>query len=290
MTDPPLLLAEATPAQLAARLRSSPVLLLPIGTIEYHGDHAPLGLDGIKAESIARDAGERTGAVLAPTSWWAADGVPGEATLRLPATVVAQLLEEALVQFASMGFRVIVLVNGHCGLENSRVVRRVALSVMERATTTVLPIADYEVLLELGNDGDHAGHWETSLLLAARPDLVHLDAIPAEGSVDGVIGADPRQANDQDGNAGIAHAGARVAAAVKRALTFTSVERDLLVAALTTALGALDVLAELRRELPRDEVPAILTSSWREHLRAMDAGNFEEARRLAEQKHGDPTA
>ena len=277
--------------QVEARLAVSPALIVPVGTVEYHGSHLPLGLDGLKSELIAEAAAVASGAVLGPTSWWAADGVPRPFTLRLCAAVVEPVLVEALVQFAGMGFRTIVLANGHYGLENSRLMRRAALSAMERTGTNVVPVADYEVLLDLGNAGDHAGHWETSLLLADRPELVHLGAIPGDvGEVDGVIGADPRSASAADGEAGLAQAGRSIAASIARALAFSEEERAAYVAALAAGLAALDGIAELRRSLPREQVPPPLTPTWREHLDAMEKGDWDAARTAAEAKREDPAA
>lgn len=291
MNASPLLLAEAAPEDLAAHLATNPLLVLPIGTIEYHGNHLPLGLDGIKAGSIARSAAITADAVLAPTSWWAADGVPRAFTLRLPAAVLEPLLVEALVQFAGMGFEAIALVNGHFGLENSRLVRKAAVAAMTACPATVVPIAEYEVLLDLGDEGDHAGRWETSLLLGARPELVRLEAIAdGDGVVDGVIGADPRQASEAEGRDGIAHAGSRVAAALLRARAFSPRDRAAFVAAVAAGLEALDAIAALRQTRAREDVPPVLTPAWRDHLRALDRGDCAAARAFAEHKRDDPGA
>ena len=72
-----------------------------------------------------------------------------------------------------MGFRAICVVNGHYGLENSIAVRRAALAC---TGANVVPLADYELLTDLGATGDHAGVFETALLLPAAPDLVDLDS------------------------------------------------------------------------------------------------------------------
>jgi creatinine amidohydrolase len=285
-----LRLAEATPEALAERIADVPALLLPIGTIEYHGRHLPLGLDGLKAEAIAEEAGRASGAVVAPTNWWAADGVPQPYTLRLPADAVQPLLEESLLQFAGIGFRAICLVNGHFGLENSRLLRRVALRVMARGSVSIVPVADYEVLLGLGDRADHAGRWETSLLLAARPELVDLTHVPASGPVDGVIGESPHDSNAEEGRAGIAAAGERIGLALRRALDWTETARSAYTTALEAGLAALDALAELRSELPREQVPPVLTPSWEAHLRALDQGELALARDWAERKRADPAS
>jgi creatinine amidohydrolase len=288
--DGPARLAELAPSDLVDRLASCPALLLPIGTIEYHGEHLPLGLDGLKAEAIATEAAARSGAILGPLSWWAADGVDHPSSLRLDAGLIEPMLIEGLVQLAAMGFRAIVLVNGHFGLENSRLLRRVALAVMERCRAVVWPVAEYEVLLDLGDRGDHAGLWEASLLLGSRPELVRLDRLVTGIAAPGVIGADPRGASEERGEQGLAHAGERIALAVKRMLSLADGERGALVDALTSALAALDVLADLRSRMPRDQVPPVLTPAWERHLRALDDGELELARRSADEKRADPAA
>lgn len=290
MTEVVLRLVEAKPAELAERLASCPALLVPLGTVEYHGNHLPLGLDGLKAEAIADEAARRSGAVVGPLNWWSADGVPRPYTLRLPAALIEPLLREAIAQFAGMGFRVISLVNGHFGLENSRLTRRLAIEAIDRGPSIVLPVAEYEVLLDLGDEGDHAGRWETSLLLGARPDLVALDAVPPSGPVEGVLGAQPHGANEAEGRQGIKVAGARIASQIQRALVANEVGRDQLQAALAAGLEALDVLAGLRAELPREQVPPVLTPAWAAHLRALDAGAYDDARAHAARKALDPAA
>mgnify|MGYP000910448211 CR=1 FL=1 len=82
-------LAEAFPRDLDRHLAVKPsILVQPMGTLEWHSHHLPLGLDGIVAEAMARAIAERAGAVLAPVSWWAVGGVPFPHTLKLPLALV----------------------------------------------------------------------------------------------------------------------------------------------------------------------------------------------------------
>jgi creatinine amidohydrolase len=275
-------LEELAPTGLEARLAEKPALVLALGTIEWHSHHLPLGLDLLKASAIAERAAERAGAVLAPPAWWAAGGVPQPYTLRLPAAVTEPPLTAALRGFAEMGFRAIVVVNGHYGLENSIVVRRAAL-----ATTgaTVVPLADYELLTDLGAAGDHAGVWETALLLPVRPDLVDLDR---EGDLPGVIGEDPRgRASRELGEQGLETAAERVATALDRALTEPG---GPYAEALAAAIEALERLWELRRELPPDRVPPVQTPAWIRHLEAFRTGDWAAATGSAKAKCADPAA
>src|SRR6476660_1263247 len=109
-------LEEIDPAGLEARLAEKAALVMALGTIEWHSHHLPLGLDLLKAQALARRTAERAGAVLAPPAWWAAGGVPQPYTLRLPAAVTEPVLTAVLEGFAGMGFRAILVVNGHYGL------------------------------------------------------------------------------------------------------------------------------------------------------------------------------
>ncbi len=275
-------LEELGPATLDARLAAKPALVLALGTIEWHSHHLPLGLDLLKAQAIAERAADLAGAVLAPPAWWAAGGVQQPHTLRLPAAATEPVLTAVLDGFAAMGFRAIAVVNGHYGLENSIAVRRAALAV---TGATVVPLADYELLIDLGATGDHAGVWETALLLPVRPDLVHLDH---EGDLPGVIGDDPRgEATAELGERGLALAAERVAAALDRAL---GEPREAYAEALQSGTAALERLFHLRQNLGRDRVPPVQTKAWLRHLEAFREGDWERARTAAEAKRADPAA
>jgi creatinine amidohydrolase len=271
-------LEELFPTELEARLAETPALLIPVGTIEWHGHHLPLGLDVLKASALAEAASERCGAVVAPATWLAAGGVAFPHTLKLSGGLVEPLLTEAVVQFAENGFRVVCLVNGHYGLENTLATKRAAANAMGRADVTVLAVADYELLIEEGACGDHAGEWETALLWAVRPELVRLDAA---GDRAGVIGADPSSASEEKGRAGLDAAAARLAAAVERAL---AEDRSAYADALAAGIRALEALWELRQRLPRAQVPAVQTPAWLDHCRALHEGRYADAEEAAARK------
>jgi creatinine amidohydrolase len=59
---------------------------------------------------------------------------------------------------------------------------------------TVARLADYEPVTDLGYTGDHSAKWETSILMALRPDLVEMDRLPTnpDEPLWGVSGLDPR--------------------------------------------------------------------------------------------------
>jgi creatinine amidohydrolase len=284
-------LSELLPAELERRLAERPALVLPVGTIEWHSHHLPLGLDGLKADALAAAVAERSRAVLGPLSWWAAGGVPFPYTLRLPTVLIGDLLREVLVQTARFGFKVILVLNGHYGLDDTIAVRRAAVAAMRTADVAVFPVAEYELLLELGARGDHAGVWETSLLWAQRPELVHLDDVAPTAELPGVLGGDPRgEASADKGRDGIEAIVAAAAALIERGCGQDRAANERLLTALQTGLGALEQLAELRAARSKSSVPPVQTQAWLDHVAALHAGDYEAATAAAQRKWADPAA
>lgn len=174
-----------------AMTRSSRTCILPIGILEKHGPHAPLGSDLIHVREWAARAAKQEYAVVFPDFFYGqiyeARHQPG--TFALPSRVVWDLLEATCDEIGRNGFDKIVIINGHGG--NPNLLRYFVQSQLERKR-------DYVVyFFEPGRDsaynarvskirktdpaGDqHAGENETSTLLYLRPDLVKLDRATKE--------------------------------------------------------------------------------------------------------------
>ena len=281
-------LEEMFPAEIQARLETCPILVLPIGTIEWHSHHLPLGLDGMVAQHLCERIAEETGAVLAPVTYWAVGGVPYPYTLDLPLEIVEPLLEAVFEQFGAMGFRVIVAFTGHFGLDHTLTLKRAAVTVMKRSAVTILPITEYDLVTDR-YQGDHAGIGETSLLMAQRPDLVHLDAVPAEQPLDGVIGADPRGTASRTLGQALADAIAgRTQEVAQRLLSATTpVERADYIDALRAGVAVLEKTSQERRSLPKSQVPSITTPAYLAHCQALYTADYRAARIHAERKLGN---
>lgn len=154
-----------------------PTLLVPVGSCEQHGPHLPIGTDTLIATALARDVAARrprrlVAPALAITASGEHQGFPG--TLSIGTEAMVTVLVE-LVRSAGWAQRV-VLVNGHGG--NVDAMRRAA-AVFEHEQRPVL-IWWPDIAAAAGDarslHGDlHAGHVETSLLLALHPGLVRPD-------------------------------------------------------------------------------------------------------------------
>lgn len=154
----------------AAAGATRPIVAMPVGSCEQHGPHLPLGTDSIIAETLAGRLAERvSGIAVGPTLAVTASGEHAGfvGTLSIGVEVTAEVLVE-LARSADWADG-LVLVNGHGG--NVQAVER-AVATIRREGRRVHPW--WPVVA----DGDtHAGHTETSLLLAIAPDLVDVGAI-----------------------------------------------------------------------------------------------------------------
>jgi creatinine amidohydrolase len=187
--------ADLTSPQVSALCESDrvPVLLLPVGAIEPHGPHAPLGTDplisqGMCERAAARLAGDPTVRVLilpalsyGVTRYAAAfpGGIHiGEATLHaLVVDVCTALIDQGLPR--------ILLVNNHFEPEHSATLRS-AVETLESSRGKRIGHLDLvrrrhaqRLTPEFQDGACHAGRYETSLVLADRPEFVDVTAMRA---------------------------------------------------------------------------------------------------------------
>ena len=165
---------EMTPGELTAVVATSPVAYVPLGLLEWHGNHLPLGTDFLKITGICLEVARRTGGVVLPPTFYGRPGFGSfTGTLVFREELIDRLLTELLEQLEKCGFRVIVLLTGHYGPVQVGSVKGAAARFAARSRAKVIAQPEYE-----GIDrppADHAGKWETSFSQALYPGLVQMD-------------------------------------------------------------------------------------------------------------------
>jgi creatinine amidohydrolase/Fe(II)-dependent formamide hydrolase-like protein len=149
------------------------IVVVPFGSIEYHGGHLPVGTDALLADAIGREVAERLRAVLAPTQRvGAADRHMDRAgTLTLGAATLTDVAVGIARSLARQRFRLIVLLSTHGG--NVPALRAAVEQVDgERPDGVVVCAPQGDVG---AHPGAHSGEWITSVMLALHPDLVELE-------------------------------------------------------------------------------------------------------------------
>jgi len=179
-------LAELTSPGLEKLRERRPVALWPVGAVEPHGPHAPLGTDTLISVGMCERAAARLGdppAVVLPalpfgvTRYGAAfAGAIGitEATLRAVVLDVAAAVEQ-------QGFRRLVIVNNHFEPEQVGTLRAAAADAGALYLDLVRRRNAQRLTDEFRRGSCHAGRYETSLVLADAPELVDaaVSALPA---------------------------------------------------------------------------------------------------------------
>ena len=169
--------------------RSGGTCLLPFGIIEKHGPHLPLGSDLFQARYAALHAAEQEYAVVFPEYYFGqifeAQHQPG--TVAYSSHLQLELLQETTDEMARNGCKKVIIVNGHGGNEN--LLPFFAQSQLEKPHHYVVYILG---LVETPPGGPpkktsndmHAGESETSTMMLARPDLVHMDRANSQSGAD----------------------------------------------------------------------------------------------------------
>ncbi len=175
--------------------RSNATCILPIGILEKHGAHAPLGSDLVKVRELAARATKQEYAVVFPDYFYGqiyeAKHQPG--TFALPSRVVWDLLEATVEEIGRNGFKKIVIINGHGG--NPNLLRYFAQAQLERRRSYAVyffdpapdPAQVERVKQARKSDpasDQHGGENETSGLLYLRPDLVQQARAKNESGAD----------------------------------------------------------------------------------------------------------
>ncbi|HSV93361.1 MAG TPA: creatininase family protein, partial [Desulfobacterales bacterium] len=197
------------PDELSAERGRCPLAFLPVGPLEYHGPHLPLGTDAISAGRVAFEACRALGrGVVFPTvhvgtdrerepwqaeilgfahdAWFVGMDFPTArwkshyASEHVFAIVLANDIEGLLAQ----GYRVVAIVNGHGAVNHQQTIQRLCTHYSHDSGATVCAGLAFPGDLDLAKPAGHADLYETSLMLhhaesgTGRRDAVDLAALP----------------------------------------------------------------------------------------------------------------
>lgn len=170
-------LDELTSPEFAKAVGPDTVVVLPIGSVEKHGEHLPLGSDLIQPLHVLEDVCARTGAILAPpipygviTTTRSYAGGIGVSFDSLRAFV-----RDVLRDLVRHGARRVMIVSGHAAHDHMAALRAAAQDVVDEGQLKATVLSDYDIIYDrkdLPPKEGHAGMIETSRLLVHRPDLV----------------------------------------------------------------------------------------------------------------------
>ena len=173
---------EMTWTEVDEALKERPVALVPVGAVLAHGPHLPLSTDTVIATEMARRAAAKLkehgipSLILPPVYFTVAElGADFAGTISIPAETAVALLRDVCVA-AGKRCRAVAIANSYLETRHVECLKK-AVEEARKAGASVC-YADptrkrwAELMGEAFLQGDHAGAWETSLMMAAAPDKV----------------------------------------------------------------------------------------------------------------------
>jgi creatinine amidohydrolase len=217
-THQKVLYEELTPPEFSARLANCPVAYLPLGTIEWHSNHLPLGSDGLQSQEFFKRLATEAGGIVLPMLFIGPDGYDtliggkeyygmdcgkvfsSQCTYEIqqltgsaywvPDSTFDIMMNGIMKQLSRAGFKIVVA-HGHG--PSTGYIGKHTREFKDRYNLTVLNC--------WGNDSadlclqcDHAGANETSIMMYVRPGLVEMRNLPQDTTIWplGMLGNDPR--------------------------------------------------------------------------------------------------
>lgn len=217
---------EMLPHELAAARQAAPLVYFPIGSLEYHGFHLPMGFDAMHAYAHCLQAAAQTGGVVLPPTYWGFrghEGFPG--SLLVNQETIASLARDVLRLLTSQGYRLIVVMTGHWPDVQGALLAELGEEHMAANPGVRVMVVDPFNLHPTDRHAEHAGAIETSAMLHLRPDLVEMQRLAEPGALQS-ISADCVEATTEAGRQRFEEILAELVRAVKEALSAISQTAD----------------------------------------------------------------
>ena len=214
--DEEVLYERLTPKAFEYRKQNAPIAYLPLGTLEWHGPHLPLGSDHLQSQGFFIKLAKRVGGVVLPPLFLGPDkmkrvdgfefygmdilqkAIPEPMQLKGSAYWVHESLFSGIIdavfkQISRAGFRIVVA-HGHGPSTDFIIKNQTSLEEKHkvRIFTVWRPKGERDPDSEF--QYDHAAKNETSIMMSLHSSLVHMDQLPQDNDEEplGLIGKDPR--------------------------------------------------------------------------------------------------
>ena len=183
---------ELTSYDVANLDKDKTVVILPVGSVEVHGNHLPLGTDSMVIYYVALEAARNDGnSIVLPPLYYAYvpenRHFPG--TISLNSETFLKVLEDIINEIERQGFKRLLILNGHGG--NNRPLRLLLRKILEskkkiKIYAVIDPYAPMEEMINKVRETKVIGHAceiETSLVLYVNSKLVRLERVKGEAKL-----------------------------------------------------------------------------------------------------------
>ena len=173
------LIEEMTPQEIIEALKEVDTVVVPLGTVEQHGPHLPVGTDALIPITVAKHVAEKTRVLVAPPIYYgnSLSMADMKGVFTITPDSLATLLLDLCRSFAKQGFKRIIFLNGHGG--NKQVLNFIGQKARMETGALIARIDWWDIVTEeiptiCEKVVQHADEGETSMMLACRPELVDM--------------------------------------------------------------------------------------------------------------------
>ncbi len=180
---------EYTYQEIEDKIKEEPLVILPIGSVEAHGHHLPLGTDMFQPLWIAEELAKRLNAIILPPIHygWTDSLASFPGTISIGFDTLKNLAADILQTVVKQGIRRVLVLSGHASSNHMAALRLACEKVArEYEDARIMLLSDYYIAYEYRGkeishkegvtkipwDDSHAGVIETSRIMAIRPELV----------------------------------------------------------------------------------------------------------------------
>lgn len=177
-----MLLEEISMEEFEKKVKKIKTVIIPIGSLEAHGPHLPLGTDTIEVYEIAKKVAREVDVFVAPPLYYGVCrststhpgtvGITGNTLRGLIGDIIRSLYKHHLKNF--------IIISGHASGMHLSALQEAGESLLEEmpAEVNIAVVSAYALALEVAKticeteNDSHAGELETSLMLHFKPELV----------------------------------------------------------------------------------------------------------------------
>lgn len=209
------------PEQIYSELNKKSIIYIPLGAIEWHGLHLPIGLDSMTSHGMCLRVAKKVGGLVMPPLYYGMTGSIGHhpwTILLEEESTFLSIIRDTLKRLEAFEVKLAVLFTGHFGRRQLAALEQLKLDWAGEEHQMKLLVLSINQCPEAEMEGDHGAIFETSLLKQLHPDLVKLEKLPdkerfpandpegdswgdhrkdPENVLFGILGDDPRYYNEQ---------------------------------------------------------------------------------------------
>jgi len=183
------LIEEMTPQEIVDAVKEVDTVIVPMGTVEQHGPHLPVGTDVLIPMTVAKRVAEKAQVLVAPPVYYgnSLSMANMKGVFTITPDSLAALLLDLCRSFAKQGFKKIIFLNGHGG--NKQVLSFIGQQARMETGALIVRIDWWDIVAEempkiCEKVVQHADEGETSMMLACRPELVDMKKATKDGTSD----------------------------------------------------------------------------------------------------------